>query len=109
MLWGFWGDFGQVCRVFETGQLLVALFEYFGGTDETRLMKEDAGAIEEEPGDGQVDDDRDVDGLAEAGFGALVVEGVQQVNEFVLVEFSEAAGAHLYRLVGRCGFGRSLE
>ena len=72
-------------------------------------MKKYAGAVEEEPDDGQVDDDGDVDGLAEAGPGAFIVEGVEQVNELVLFEFAEAAGAHLYGFVRRCGFGRSLE
>jgi hypothetical protein len=72
-------------------------------------MEEDARAVEEEPPDGQVDDDRDVDGLAEASFGTLVVEGVEQVNELVFVEFAEAAGAHLEGLIRRCGFGRGLE
>jgi hypothetical protein len=37
-------------------------------------MEEYARAVEEEPQDGQVDDERDVDGLAEARFGALVIE-----------------------------------
>ena len=37
-------------------------------------MEEHMGAVEEEPADGQVDDDRDVDGLAETRFGAFVVE-----------------------------------
>ena len=37
-------------------------------------MEEHARAIEEEPQDGQVDDEGDVDGLAKARFGALVVE-----------------------------------
>ena len=72
-------------------------------------MEEHAWAVEEEPQDGQIDDDRDVNGLAESRSGALVVEGVEQVNEFMLFEFAVAACAHLDGLVGRCGFGRSLE
>jgi len=72
-------------------------------------MEEDSGAIEEEPADGQIDDDGDVDGLAEARFRAIVIEGVEQVDELVLFEFAVAASAHLDGLIGRCGFGRSLE
>jgi len=100
-------ELGDVRRIIEAGQL--ALFEHLCGANKTGLMKENARAIEEEPADGQVDDDRDVDRLAETGFGTLVVEGVEKVNELVLFEFAEATGAHLDGLIGRCGFGRGLE
>jgi hypothetical protein len=72
-------------------------------------MEENARAIEEKPANGQIDDDGDVDGLAEARLGALVIEGVEQVDELLLFEFAVAASAHLVGLIGRCGFGRSLE
>ena len=72
-------------------------------------MEEDAGTIEQEPDDAQVNDDGDVDGLAKARLGTLVIEGVEQMDELMLIEFAEAAGAHLDGLVGGCGVGRRLE
>ena len=89
--------------------LLFALFEDVDGTDEARLVEEDTGAVEEEPDDSHVNDDGDVDGRAEACFGAFVVERVEQVDKFVLFEFTVAAGAHLDGLGGGCGVGRCLE
>ena len=103
------GRTGQVFWLVEEGELLVALLEDFDGTDEARLVEEDARAVEEEPDDAQVNDDGDVDGLAEACLGTLVVERVEQVDELMLFEFAEAAGAHLDGLSGRCGVGRGLE
>ncbi len=61
----------------EIGELFVAVFEDVDGVDETRLMEEHTRTVEEEPDDGQVDDDRDVDGLTKAGLGALIVERVE--------------------------------
>ena len=65
------------------------------GSMYARLMAEDAGAVEEEPGEGEADDDGDVDGLAEAGAGTLVVERVEQVDDLMLLQFAVAAGAQL--------------
>ena len=89
--------------------LLIALFEHVDRTDKARLMKEDARSVEEEPDDSQINDDGDVDGLAEARFGAFVVERVEQMNELMFFEFAEATGAHLDGLGRRCGVGRCLE
>ena len=72
-------------------------------------MEEDLRAVEEEPGDSHVNDDGDVDGLAEASLGAFIVEGVEQMDHLMLFEFAIAAGSHLDGLGGRCGVGRSLE
>ena len=109
-LGGFLGWVRKILRRVEERQLLLlAVFEDVDRTDEARLVKEDPRAIEEEPGDAQVNDDRDVDGLAEAGFGALVVERVEQVDELVLFEFAVTAGAHLDGRDRRRGVGRYLE
>jgi hypothetical protein len=72
-------------------------------------VEEEVLAVEEEPGDGEVDEDGDVDGLAEAGAGALVVEFVEEVNEFVFFEFPEAAGPDLFGLSGRLRGRRRFE
>ena len=74
-------------------------------------MEDDLRAIEYEPANSQPDDDRDVDGFAESGFGSLVVERVEKVDQFMLFEFAVAVGTHLDgRGAGRrAGFGRSLE
>jgi hypothetical protein len=101
---------GKILRRVEERQLLLlALFEDVDRADEARLVEEDPRTIEEEPDYAQVNDDRDVDGLAEAGFGALVVERVEQVDELVLFKFAVTAGAHLDRRNGRRGVGRYLE
>ena len=94
----------------EEGQLLLlALLEDVDGADEARLVEEDTRTVEEEPGDAKVNDDGDVDGLAESCFGAFVVEGVEQMDELMLFEFTVAAGAHLDGLGRRRGVGRGLE
>ena len=100
--------FRHVFRHVEVGHLLVALLQDVGRIDEARLVEEDAGAIEEEPADSEVEDERDVNGLAEASLGAFIVEGVEQMNEFVFFEFAEAAGSHLEGRVGRGGVWRRL-
>ena len=106
---GFRREPGQVLGRVEEGQLLVALLENVDGADQARLMEEDARAIEQEPDDPQINDDGDVDGLAEACFGAFVVERVEQMDQLMLFEFAIAAGTHLDGLGGRRGVGRSLE
>ena len=106
---GLWREPGQVLRGIEEGQLLIALLEHVDGADETRLVEEDARAVEEKPDDREVNDDGDVDGLAEARFGAFVVERVEQVNQLMFFEFAVAAGAHLDGLGRGCGIGRGLE
>ena len=109
-LGGFLGRVGKVLRCVEEGQLLLlAIFEDVDGADELGLVEEDAWAIKQEPDDAQVNDDGDVDGLAELGFGALVVERVEQVDELMLFEFAVTAGAHLDGWDGRRGVGRYLE
>jgi hypothetical protein len=72
-------------------------------------MEEDTGTVEKEPDDPEVDDDRDVDGLAESRFGAFVVERVEQMDKLMFFEFTVTAGAHLDGLGGWCGVGRCLE
>jgi len=56
-------------------------------------VPEDARAVENEPGDGQPEEDGDIDGLAEAATSALVFDGIEEADEFVLVEFAVAVGA----------------
>ena len=85
----------------DVGELLWSCCFISGdGVLEVGLVEEDARAVEEEPGDGDADEDGDVDGLAEAGAGALVVDGVEQVDELVLLEFAVAAGADTDGLCG---------
>jgi hypothetical protein len=100
----------KILRRVEEGQLLLfALFEDVDGADEAGLVEEDARPIEQEPDDAQVNDDGDVDRFAESGFGAFVVERVEQVDELMLFEFAIAAGAHLDGRDRRRGVGRYLE
>ncbi len=82
---------GEVFGEVEVGQFTVALFEYVGGVDETGLMEENLGAIEDEPADGEPDDDGDVDGLAEAGAGAIVVDLIEEVEKLMGFETDVAA------------------
>ena len=97
---------GQLLRNFlghvEIGHL--ALFEDVCGIDESGLMEDDLGTVEDEPGDGHADDDGDVDGLSKARTGDFVVDAVEEMNQLVFVEFAKPAGAHLY---GR-GRGRGV-
>ena len=71
-----------------------ALLEDLGWIDEARLVKEHARAVEEEPAEDDVDEERDVDGLAESRFCAFVVEGVEKMDELVLFKLPEATGAY---------------
>lgn len=48
------------------------------------------GAVEDDPGDDEPDEDGDVDGLAETAAGTFVFYAVEQVNELVRVEFAVA-------------------
>jgi hypothetical protein len=61
-------------------------------------MEEDAGAVEEEPGEGEEEEGGDVDGFAEACACALLVERIEEVDNLVLFELAVAAGADLYGL-----------
>ncbi len=56
-------------------------------------MEEDARTVEEKPDDSQVNDDGDIDGFAEAGLGAFIVERVEKMNQLMLFEFA---------VTGRC-------
>jgi hypothetical protein len=75
------------------GDLPVVLLERSDGVAVLRHMEEHARAIDQEPSEDQPDNDGDIDGLAEAGAGALVVERVEQVDELVLFENSNTVGA----------------
>ena len=93
---------GNVLGEIEIGQLAIALLEDIGRVDQAGLMEDDLRAVEDEPADGEPDDDGDVDGFAEAGAGALVVDRIEEVDELVGVEVGVAPGADL--LGGwRCG------
>ena len=106
---GFGLGLGRFFGASRKVSLLVALLEDVDRADEPRLVEEDARTVEEEPDDPKVNDDGDVDGLAEACFGAFIVERVEQMDELMLFEFAVAAGAHLDGLGGRRGVGRCLE
>jgi len=96
---------GEVRRV-QDGHLLIVVLERL---DEVvlRLVEENAWTVQQEPGDGQEEDGGDVDRLAEAGAFALVVEGVDEVDDLVGFEFAEATGAKFDGLVRRvAGRGR---
>ena len=97
------------CGRFEVGEGLFPVLQGEEGVFVLRLVEEDARAVEQEPGDGHADDDGDVDGLAEAGAGGLVVERVEQVDELVLFKIGVAgAGAGERRRIRlRPVFGRS--
>ena len=101
--------FAYVLGDIEEGELFVALLEDVGGIDEAGLVEDDLGTVEDEPADGQPDDDGDVDGFAEARFGALIVEGIEEMNELVLFENAVAVRTHLDGCTGRGGVGRRLE
>ena len=47
--------------------------------------------VGEKPGEGEPDEDGEVEGLAEAAAGALVLDAVEEVDEFVVVELAVAA------------------
>lgn len=98
---------GDILRHVEVGEILFTVLQDVHWIDDARLVEEHARAVEEEPGDGEIDDDGDVDGLAEACTGALIVEAVEEVDELVFFKFSVASGAYLRGLggVGRCLYG----
>ena len=98
-----------VLRHVKVGEVLLPLLEDVHGVDDAGLVEDDLRAVEDEPGEGHADDDGDVDGLAEASFGLLVVDGVEQVDDLMLFEFSEAAASHLDGRGGRSGVGRRFE
>ncbi len=100
--------FVDVLRHVEVRHLL-AFFQDVHRIDETGLMEEHARPIEDEPAQRQIDDDRDVDGFAEASLGAFIVQRIQKMNDFMLFQFSKPAGANLYRRTRRRGTGRSFE
>jgi hypothetical protein len=101
----------HVLRHVEVGELLVAFFEDVGRIDEAGLVEDDLRAIEHKPADSEPDDDRDVDGFAEAGLGALVIKRVEEVNQLMLFEVAIAVGTHRDgRFAGRLsGVRRSFE
>ena len=88
----------QVLGDLEEGHFLVALLEDICRADEAALVEEDLGAVENEPGEGEIEDEGEVDGLAKTRAGAVVVERVEQVDELGVVELAEAAGADFQRL-----------
>src|SRR6185437_3824195 len=59
-----------------------------------RLMKEDVRPIEQEPGHRKPDDDGDIDRFAEAGAGALVVDGIEQMDQLMRFKVGIAAGTN---------------
>jgi hypothetical protein len=105
---GLWCKPGQILGRVEEGQLLVAFLENVDGTDQTRLVEEHTRTVEQEPDDPQINDDGDVDGLAEACFGAFVVKRIEQMDQLVLFEFAVTAGPHLDGLGRRRGVWRYL-
>lgn len=85
----------KVLRRVQVSEVRLPLFEDVHWIDDPGLVKEQARAIKEEPGEGKIEDDRDVDGFAKAGARTLIVKGIEQVDELMLVEFAVASGAHL--------------
>jgi len=73
--------------------------------DKLRCVPEHARAVEDEPGDGEPEEEGDVDRFAEAAACALVLDGVEQPDELVLFQLAVAIGADahhgLQRLVLR--------
>ena len=87
------------CGHSEFGQL--ALAEDGGGVAELRRVPQDPRAVEDEPGNGEPDEEGDVERLAEAAAGALVLDGVEEADEFVGVPFAMASGEDAERLLLR--------
>src|SRR5580698_7279536 len=58
-----------------------------------RGMPQNAWTIEDKPRYDQPEEDRYVDRLAEPPSGALVLDGIEQVNEFVLFQLPVTIGA----------------
>lgn len=73
-------------------------------------MEDDLRSVEHEPADGQPDDEGDVNRLPESRLGALVVQGIQKMDDLVLFEVAVAIGTHLDGCAGRrSGVGGRLE
>ena len=89
--------------------MFVTFFQDIDGADEARLMEQDSWAVEQEPDDRHVNDDRDVDGLAKTRFGAFVVQRIEKMDQLMLFEFAITACAHLDGLGRWRGVGRRLE
>lgn len=83
----------------ESGEF--ALAENVRRQNDARSVPEVFGAEEQGERYGYPNEDRDIDRLAEAGPGALILQGVEQRDEFVLVEVAVAAGAELEGMEAR--------
>jgi len=80
------------------------LLQHLCWVHDPALMEEHPGAVEDKPCECEIEDDREVDGLAKARTGAVVFERIQQMDEFGVVQLAKAPGLHLERL-GRFGSG----
>ena len=69
------------------------LLEHVSRIEQDRRVPQDSGAIEDEPGYRDPDEEGDVDGFAEPSACALVFDGVEQMNQFVLIHLTVAIGA----------------
>jgi len=65
--------------------------------DQLRSMPEILRAVKQHPGDGQPDEQGDIDGLAEPAACPLVFNRVQQLDELVLFEMPKPVGADAHR------------
>jgi len=99
------GVWAPVAAWADSASVPVVLLHQGDGIAVLRRMEEHARPIEEEPPDGQPDDDRDVDGLAERARERSSSSVSSRWMSFVLLELAETAGAHLDR---RLGAGRSV-
>ena len=92
---GFGGEWGWSAvhgRQIELGELVLA--DSICGVDEDGRVPEDSRAIEDEPGDGEPEEEGDVDGLTEPGPGTLIFDGVEKSDELVFLEFAVAVGTN---------------
>jgi len=69
------------------------LLEHICGIEQDRRVPQDSGAVEDEPGYRDPDEEGDIDGFAEPSACALVFNGIEQVNQFVLIHLAVAIGA----------------
>ena len=90
-----WGLLRHVLRHVEVGKVFFALLEDVHRVDNARLMEDKARSVKEKPTHGKIEDDRDVNRFAKARTGALVIKGVEEMDELVLFEFAVASSAHL--------------